>query len=380
MANKAYIYRLYPTKEQQELFAKTFGCCRFIWNAMLDDKIKTYQSTGKTLHNTPAQYKNQFEWLKEVDSLALANVQLHLQTAYQNFFRDKSVGFPKFKTKKRSQNSYTTNNQKGSVSVLENGIKLPKLGVVKAKIHRKAPDEWKLKSATITFHPDGSFYCSVLYEYENNILSTTVCLNKTIGLDYKSNGLYMDSNGNVADMPKYYRQSQKKLRKAQKLIARKKGSRKGELKSGNYKKQQQKINKIYRKITNQRKDYLHKLSNEITNHYDLICVEDLNMRAMANKGFKNGKATLDNSYGMFLNMLAYKQQDKGHHLVKVDKWYPSSQLCSDCGYQNPEVKNLAVNKWTCPVCKTVHNRDENAAINIKKEGYRLYLKEIEQAA
>ena len=190
----------------------------------------------------------------------------------------------------------------------------------------------------------------------------------------------MDSNGNVADMPKYYRQSQKKLRKAQKLIARKKGSRKGELKSGNYKKQQQKINRTYRKIANQRKDYLHKLSNEITNHYDLICVEDLNMRAMANKGFKNGKATLDNSYGMFLNMLTYKQQDKGHYLVKVDKWYPSSQLCSKCGYQNPEVKNLAVRKWTCPICGAEYNRDENAAINIKKEGYRLYLKKTEQAA
>ena len=380
MANKAYVYRLYPTKEQQELFAKTFGCCRFIWNAMLDDKIKTYQSTGTVLHNTPAQYKNQFEWLKEVDSLALANVQLHLQMSYQNFFRDKSVGFPKFKSKKRSRNSYTTNNQKGTVSVLENGIKLPKLGVVKAKIHRKTPDEWKLKSATVFMERDGSFYCSVLYEYENNISSITVNFNKTIGLDYKSNGLYMDSNGNVADMPKYYRQSQRKLRKAQKLISRKKGSRKGELKSGNYKKQQQKTNKIYRKIANQRKDYLHKLSNEITNHYDLICVEDLNMRAMANKGFKNGKATLDNSYGMFLNMLAYKQQDKGHHLVKVDKWYPSSQLCSNCGYQNPEVKNLAVSKWTCPTCGAVHARDENAAINIKKEGYRLYLKETEQAS
>ena len=224
--NKAIKYRLYPTKEQEEMFAKTFGCCRKIWNLMLTDKIEHYKATKEMLITTPAQYKkmDEYKYLKEVDSLALSNVQLHLQTAYKNFFRDKKIGFPKFKSVKHSRKTYTTNNQNGTVSIIGNGIKLPKTGVIKAKIHRQPSTDWKIKSATISQDNDGKFYVSVLFEFDKVINQVPVS-DKVIGLDYKSDGLYSDSNGNVCSSPKYYRRSQKKLARLQRQLWRKeKGS------------------------------------------------------------------------------------------------------------------------------------------------------------
>lgn len=158
--NKAIKYRLYPTKEQEEMFVKTFGCCRKIWNLMLADKIDYYKTTKEMLQTTPAKYKkmDEYKYLKEVDSLALANVQLHLQTAYKNFFRDKKIGFPKFKSAKHSRRTYTTNNQNGTVALTDKGIKLPKIGIVKAKIHRQPDMDWKIKSTTISQDSDGKFY------------------------------------------------------------------------------------------------------------------------------------------------------------------------------------------------------------------------------
>ncbi len=373
MANKAMKYRIYPTKEQEEWFQKTFGCCRKIYNLMLSDKIAYYQETGKNLKTTPAQYKKEYPYLKEVDSLALANVQLHLQRAYQNFFRNKNMGFPTFKSAKRSRKSYTTNNQKGSISLEKNGIKLPKIGIVKAKIHREPEEEWKLKSATISQERDGSYYVSVLFAYEKEIVLVKKDTKNGIGLDYKSDGLYMDSDGRTAKMPKYYREQQKKLAKEQRKLARKIGSKKGESKSSHYKKQQQKVAKIHRHIANQRRDYLHKKSTEIANQYDVVCVEDLNMRAMSNRGFGNGKATLDNGYGCFLGMLEYKLADRGKYLVKVDKWYPSSQLCSACGKRKK--LGLEERMYECS-CGLKIDRDYNAAINILREGQRMLQEEV----
>lgn len=371
--NRAYKYRIYPTTEQEKLFAKTFGCCRFIWNAMLADKKAHYAQTGKNLSVTPASYKKEYSFLKEVDSLALANAQIQLQTAYGNFFRDKNVGFPKFKSKKHPKRSYTTNNQKGTVAVFYNAIRLPKIGLVPAIIHRKAPEGWKLKSATVSLERDGSFYCSVLYEYEATVpVQKQFSLSDTLGIDYKSDGLYMDSNGNCADMPHYYRKAQNKMAREQRRLSRKQGSRKGESKSKNYLKQLAKVNKIHRHVANQRKDFLHKLSTEITNQYGVICVESLNMRAMSNHGFGNGKATLDNGNGMFLSMLSYKQADKGHYLIQIDKYYPSSQLTHCCGIRCPEMKDLKMRYVTCPCCGKKYDRDYNAAVNIREEGYRIY--------
>lgn len=372
--NSAIKYRLYPTSEQKIMFAKTFGCCRKVYNLMLSEKIESYKTTGKFVAVTPAKYKKDFPYLKEVDSLALANVQLNLQSAFRNHFdrnRRKKTGFPKFKSAKHSRKSYTTNNQNGTVAIIDNRyIRLPKIGKVRAVIHRVPGTDWKLRSATVSCSSDDRYYVSVLFEYGNSASTYVVDENNAIGMDYASDGLYVDDKGNIGTNHKFYRESHKKLAKEQRKLSRKKGSRKGEDKSHNYLKQQRKVNRIYTHIANQRKDNLHKISAEIANQYDIVCVENLNMRNMSNRGFGNGKATLDNGYGMFLDMLEYKLANRGKYLVKVDKWYPSSQICHCCGKRHPEMKDLRIRTMRCE-CGYVMDRDRNAAMNIKKEGLRI---------
>ena len=207
-ANVAFKYCIAPNKEQKELFSKTFGCCRKVWNLMKADRDSVYQKSKETIHPTPAQYKKEFPFLKEVDSLALANVQLNQNRAYNEFFKSCKKktgrrGFPKFKSAKKSKRSYTTNNQGGTVYVGDNFIRLPKVGNVKAIIHRMPKSDWKLKSATISQQSDGTYYCSILYEYDNNIKPVVLDKNNAIGLDYKSDGLYVDSNGNKPSLHKY---------------------------------------------------------------------------------------------------------------------------------------------------------------------------------
>ena len=374
MANKAIKYRVYPTTEQSIMFAKTFGCCRKFYNLMLSDKIESYKSTGQFATVTPSKYKKDYPYFKEVDSLALANKQMDLQEAFRNRFsksRKKNNGFPKFKSAKHSRKAYTTNNQKGTVAIIDNKyIKLPKIGKVKAVIHRIPDSSWIIKSATVSQESDGKFYISVLFEFDNIVNPYIADKTSAIGLDYASDGLYVDNNGNVGTNHKYYRESHKKLAKAQRRLSRMQGSKKGEEKSNNYIKQLRKVNKIHRHIANQRLDNLHKISTEIANQYDVVCVESLNMRSMSNKGFGNGKATLDNGYGMFLSMLEYKLSDRNKYFVKVDKWFPSSQICHCCGALHPEMKDLTIRtiKFNCGL--TI-NRDQNAAINILQEGLRL---------
>lgn len=374
MANKAIKYRVYPTTEQSVMFAKTFGCCRKVYNLMLFDKIEGYKITGKFPTVTPAKYKKDYPYLKEVDSLALANKWTDLQAAFRNTFsksRKKKNGFPKFKSAKHSRKSYTTNNQKGTVAIIDNKhIKLPKIGKVKSVIHRIPNDSWVIKSATVSQESDGKYYISVLFEFDNTTNTYVADKTNAIGLDYASNGLYVDNNGDIGTNHKYYRESHKKLAKAQHRLSRMRGSKKCENKSANYVKQLCKVNKIHRHIVNQRFDNLHKISTEIANQYDVVCVESLNMKSMSNKGFGNGKATLDNGYDMFLSMLKYKLSDRNKYFVKVDKWFPSSQICHCCGTLHSEMKNLAIRKMICN-CGLTMNRDQNAAINILNEGLRL---------
>jgi len=374
MANRAIKYRVYPTTEQSVMFAKTFGCCRKVYNLMLADKIEGYKATGKFPTVTPAKYKNKYPYLREVDSLALANKQMDLQAAFRNTFsksRKKNNGFPKFKSAKHSRKSYTTNNQHGTVVIIDNKyIRLPKIGKVKAVIHRIPESDWIVKSATVSQESDGKYYISVLFEFENIVNSYVADKTNAIGLDYASNGLYVDSNGNVGTNHKYYRENHDKLAKAQRRLSRMQGSKKNEAKSNNYLKQLRKINKMHRHIVNQRLDNLHKISTEIANRYDVVCVESLNMRSMANHGFGNGKATLDNGYGMFLCMLEYKLADRNKYFVKVDRYFPSSQICHCCGKIHPEMKNLTIRTMKCD-CGLTMNRDQNAAINILREGLRL---------
>jgi putative transposase len=366
--NRAIKYRIYPTEEQQVYFAKTFGCCRKSWNLMLEDWTKSYQETGKTIYTTPAKYKEEYPYLKEADSLALAMVQQNLKTAFKRFFEKKS-GYPNFKSAKKSKKSYTTyNNHPTTIVITENSIKLPKVGFVKAKIHRLPKKDWVIKSATISQEADGKYYVSVLFEIEENV--KTIEFKKVdnkynaVGLDYKSDGLYMDSEKNVCGSPKFFRKSQKKLAKAQRKL---KNKTKG---SNNYKKQCKKIAAIHRHIANQRKDFLHKKSTEIANQYDIVCVETLNMQAISNKHMHLGKSTMDNGYGMFVEMLDYKLASRGKLLIKVDKWYASSQICHKCGNKKP--MPLGVTTYVCDKCGHIEDRDYNAALNIRDEGLRLY--------
>ena len=377
--NKAFKYRLYPTKEQAALFNNTFGCCRKVWNLMLADKLVSYKETGKFVSVTPARYKSEYPFLKDVDSLALSNVQLNLQRAFRDCFsktRKKNTGFPKFKSAKHSRRSYTTNNQNGTVAISDDRhIRLPKLGKVRAVIHRQPDASWNVKSATVSQDGDGRYYVSVLFEYDAVIPVCKPDMTKVIGMDYASDGLYVDDTGVRGTEHKYYRESQKRLAKAQRRLARMTGSGKHEAKSANYLKQLRKVNKIHKHVSNQRLDYLHKRSTEIANRYDAVCVEDLNMKAQSNKSFGNGKATMDNGYGMFLNMLSYKLADRGKRLVRVDKWYPSSQICHCCGKRHPEMKDLKIRVMRCD-CGNVMDRDQNAAINIKNEGIRILMSSV----
>ena len=359
MANKAYKFRLYPNKEQEILICKTFGCVRFIYNRMLSDKIEYYNETKQRLNNTPAQYKAEFEWLKEVDSLALANAQINLQTAYRNFFRSPKTGFPKFKSKKRSKLTYTTNNQKGTVSIIDGKIKLPKVGLVKMKQHRLIPSDQKIKSATISKTPSGKYYVSILVEYEQTIPDIQLDKNKTLGLDYASHSFYVDSQGNEANYPRFYRNAQAKLAKEQRKLSLMKSG------SNNYYRQKLAVARLHEHIANQRKDWIHKLSTTLAKEYDYICVEDINMQNMA-QSLKLGKSTNDNGFGMFRTILNYKLMERGKMLIKIDKWFPSSKMCRHCGTINKNL-TLADRVWTCE-CGAIINRDENAAINIMNVG------------
>ena len=362
--NKAIKYRIYPNKEQQSLIFKTFGCSRFVYNYMLEKSIKAHENGDSLCTRNSFNYllpslKNEFLWLKEVDSMALESANNNLAAAFSNFFKE-NTNSPKFHKKKLS-GSYTTRCINGNIALLDKGVKLPKLGKVRASLHRMPKKDWKLKSATVSQSSDGKFYVSVLFEYESDI-NYQVDLNNAIGLDYASNGLFVDSNGKRGTNHKFYREAQKKLAKEQRKLSRKAKY------SKNYYKQLLVVNKLHRHIANQRDDNLHKISTEIANQYDIVCVESLNMRSMSNKGFGNGKATYDNGYGIFLNMLEYKLADRGKYFVKIDKWFPSSQLCSCCGSRKK--LELSERKYTC-TCGLEIDRDLNAAINIKKEGLRL---------
>jgi putative transposase len=370
--NKAYKYRAYPNKQQATLMLKTIGCSRFIYNKLLSDMSSYYKENKEMLKREVSFYKSieEYSFLKEVDSLALANAKLNLNRAFTNFFEKRS-NYPVYK-KKGINDSYTTNrivdkNNNSNIIVGNGYIKLPKIGNVRIKQHRLIGNNETIKSVTVS-KKGNKFYLSILVEYEEdieNISKDEITLNNTIGLDYSSTYLYVDSNGNSANYPRYYRVSENKLKKAQRKLSKKvKGSK-------NYNKQKMKLSKIYQKITNQRSDFLHKLSNQITNDYSLICFEDINLSNMK-RCLKLGKATSDNGFGMFRTFCEYKALKKGKYTIKIDKWYASTKTCNNCNYKNDDI-TLSTKEWICPNCGAINQRDPNAALNIRNEGYRLFM-------
>ena len=382
---------IFPTEEQKKKILQTLGCCRFIYNYMLSRNRKAYERRNAkvmsytTMQNLLPKMKQFYPWLGDVDSCALQHSCRRLFGAYSRYFK-KLADKPKFKKRKSLVQSYTTNGLLIQ-HVTKEMIQLPLLGKVRWNLKR---DITSVKVSPTIRYEDGRFFVSVVVEEEIDASPVSVSDNdRVIGLDYKSDGLYVDNNGECADMPPYYRKAQKRLKRLQKKLSHKleshivrHGAKRRPIydrklsECKNVQKQRKRFTKLSEHVANQRKDFLHKKSTTIAKEFDVVCVEDLNMQSLANKKFGNGKTTMDNGYGMFRQFLQYKLEERGKYLVKVDKFFPSSQICSDCGYRNEEVKDLRIRKWTCPYCGVEHDRDVNAAINIRNEGLRILLKQL----
>ena len=362
MKRKAYKYRIYPNSEQKEFFAKTFGCVRFFYNKSLSDMNEIYKTTGKFKNLTPASYKEDYPFLKEVDSLALSNAQLNRNTAFKAFFSHRS-GFPKFKSKRNNQ-SYTTNNQ-GYVKLSDNDryISIPKCPRIRIKKHRDFIGT--IKSITVSRTTDNKYYMSLLVETEIAPLKEN---NSTIGLDLGLKELIVDSNGHKYKNHKYLTKSENKLAKEQRKLSKMiKGS-------NNRNKQRIKVARLHKKIYNQRNDYLHKLSKSIIDENQIICIEDLKVKDMMNDS-KLARNISDVSWSRLVAMLIYKADWYGRKVVKIPSTYPSSQLCSICSYKNSLTKDLGIRKWVCPKCGSIHDRDINAAKNILSKGIEMLTKD-----
>lgn len=346
---------------------QTFGCVRKVYNETISINQGLYSAGMATFSKIDMNnycnrvMKNDDTYLRDVDKYALTNAIFNAMSAYKNFF-EKRTSYPKFKSRKNTYQSYTTN----IVSVENKHIKLPKLGRIRAVISRHPKEGWVAKSATVSMDAGGRIFASVLFQLPEQEITPAPNPTKetTVGLDYSSPHFYIDSNGNKAGAIPWYRKAEKRLVIEQRKLSHCKHG------SNRYNKQKAKVNRLYYKTANQRLDFCHKESRKIANSYDAVCVEDVNLQNMA-QTLNFGKAVGDNGFGMFRNFLKYKLEEQGKYYIVIDKWFPSSKTCRHCGNINHELQ-LGQMEWICPNCGEKINRDVNAAINIRDEGLRMF--------
>lgn len=358
--NKGVKFRIYPNKEQQNLINQTLGCCRFIYNIGLDMRNKAFENGEKINYSktcamlTELKRNDEFSFLRDADSVALQQSLRDLDKGFVNFFQ-KRARHPRFKSKHNNRQSYRTMNQRNNIRIVGKYIKLPKLGYVKV---RQSMDVGKINNATIVRTPTNKYFVVLTVEFKPEVKQNN---GGSIGVDVGIKEFYSDSNGNVVSNPRFLEKSLKKLSREQRKLSRK---QKG---SNNRNKQRIRAAKVHEKITNQRNDFLQKISTMLISENQVICIEDLKIKNMV-RNRKLARCISSVSWGKFFNMLEYKANWYGNNIIKVPTMYPSSQTCSCCGYKNPLVKNLAVRKWECPSCHTKHDRDTNASINILNKG------------
>ncbi len=365
--------RLCPTPAQSELFEKTFGCCRYLWNQMLSDERRFYLETGAHFIPTPAKYKNGAPFLKEVDNQALIQEHNRLSQAFRMFFKDPGMfHYPRFKRKKDGRDSFTACNhvfQSGpTIYTTRDGIRMTKAGVVKAKFSRRPQAWWKLKRITVSKTRTGKYYCSILYECGDRLPEAVVPEEETtVGLKYSVRHFWVTDGGETADPPRWLKQSGEKLAELQRRLSRMEPG------SQNYQEAVRKYRLLHEHIANQRRDFLHKQSRRIANDWDAVCMRRDALQAL------NTVAGENLGYRMFRELLRYKLERQGKTLILLDRYTPTTRTCSACGYLREHV-SYRENLWTCPKCGAVHDREVNAARNIKGQGLTQYLQQQRASA